>query len=337
MAEKLKTFDITRLPPELRAIIWEHAAEARPDPAIQPGAQYFTIYDLRADGECAIKDKLNKHGRFGYGLAGPSTALQPRAGDMSAYHIYRGLSAACWAARRALTRHIRASCFRSNYKPCDPSYLWAPADTEEARRAQRGFTVECRFSEPREDGWRRFQVSPMLDLMIIQPFDYDHFDMTRLCDLWQNTFGLPQWMGDYSCQNLALEINPGWFREGRQAHKSAFKTLERAARYGTADRFNNIWLVDYSIRRTPGTGTEIRSDRKVFTGNRCRFVEVQLRDAQWDFYTVLDSYNFVRKLNFPGHEWPLQTEGPAPAPLCHLAPFCQQRTWGILACELEEE
>ncbi|UNI21404.1 hypothetical protein JDV02_007400 [Purpureocillium takamizusanense] len=323
-----KTFPKFReLPMEIQDHIWELAGHAHPHPKFYPGAQFFTIYNTITDDDTAIAHPKTQGDPWKYRLAAPTAAVDPRAPELSAYLIDSGLWLAC----------------RSSYKAVGRNYMWertsdlkvklASAGTEdEGMTALWEFSLYCprevRFEKTPDTGRSLHWACPLVDLVVLQPHKYGSITFFELGSYLPVMFNYPITARDLRVRDVALELRPEWIRDGRQGNEAAFTLLEGAARWRAADWAQDIWLIDYGIKRI--AGAPLRSDRRRFIGNRCRFVEVRLKDAQWEFSTVVDSYNLVRRLAIPNLQWPHRVNR-------FQESMYRQRLWGVLACVMDDE
>ncbi|KAM5345222.1 hypothetical protein ACJ41O_011084 [Fusarium nematophilum] len=246
------------LPKELRDEIWQFAI--RPS---RPAVHIFRTYN-QSKGECVGIHRTHIVS-LGNGLSSSRLAVpasdQAAANNPSAYLIDWGLWTACKESRVAMQRHLqRESQVRSDQKT-----------REEPLSA-----TTC-FSGGGDDysDTRFLTIFPRRDLCIIQPRDLQTVDWASL----RFRVPAPNVSTFTSVKNIALEFRPEW---GASAAKvgileSLYLPIIRAL-VGVAEHADNLWLVDYSLKRRrpgsmPGGGIPV-SEGQTFYARGRRFVEV---------------------------------------------------------------
>lgn len=327
MPPKPTTFELfPRLPPEIQNLIWDFAAAAHPDPTDQPGAHFFSIYKAGIDNVLVDGNLVDPSLTRPYRLGLPLTTVNPRAARMSAYLIDAGLRLGCHDSARALKGCHKSLMRWLERQESEISTSPESEEYHEEREVTWGTRIVFKRHSTHVGLW--CWMCPLSDLIVFQPVDFNSIDLGGLGSFLRSIFNLPRWMRTLRCRNIAFELHPTWIQDGRTGNEGAFRLLQHAARWRGASWADNIWLIDYGIKHI--VGAPLRKDRRLFVGNRCRFIEVLLKDAQWEFSTVVDSYNFVRRLAIPNLEWPHR--------LRHTQePFYSQRIWGVLACLMDDD
>ncbi|KAK4151615.1 hypothetical protein C8A00DRAFT_35707 [Chaetomidium leptoderma] len=300
---KPKTFhSFPRLPKELRDAIW--ALAIRPE---QPSAHFFTIFDSSKDDEWTELSKLAiSHPLVSRcSLAAPECVLDGPAqrqsswvrGNRSAYLMDSGLWTACTESREAIRRR---------FKVAERDMKGAAVDLETYRETHPDAPASVSFTS---DGERRCCLThPRTDLFLLRPFNATTANWEYL-DIRVPIFGLIELEGfhvDY-VGHVAIDYDPDWLRgEHRDMPMWQYSwaspgTIGFAIRAAT-DHLSwaeNLWFVDYRIRRRPGGVLPTAGSRRQFHGNGCKFTEVQKGDAGWELNNLdweRDIFDFLEEL-----------------------------------------
>ncbi|KAI1191612.1 hypothetical protein F5B17DRAFT_426505 [Nemania serpens] len=332
------------LPRELRDMIWEECIHPK-----VPSAHFFTLYSY--DHREHELDELSGHHvscveRSKATIAAPRSRetgeISWRRHNKSAYLIDHGLWTACRESREMIQRRYS----RQGRVWGDPFILRWKLDS--AKQAWYADSLPGSFQE---DGRLRcFTICPSADLLCLQPFRYTTTDWGAFIRnlRWSGpdaTFAETSYFSgpmpdssdsqmryhifgsrmDYGIKNVGLELDPDWIThfDGRKSYGYDFEPgngppgLQCAAQAATCRLYwvNYLWLIDYRIRLKPGV-TYTQSERYVFSGLGCTFVEVQDGDDTW---SMADS----RDVKKPDRQ--IEDEDQAPTksdtgPPCHSLP-----------------
>ncbi|RYP07841.1 hypothetical protein DL765_008994 [Monosporascus sp. GIB2] len=160
------------------------------------------------------------------------------ASNPSTYLIDGGLLKACKESRQAMNKHLRAVEWWDRVDP-DKNY-----DQEKDPDA----AVTASFVRGGER--RCFRVKPELDLFVVQPYDFDTLDHWGNFGLFAFIFGTPH------AGHIALEYDRKWASDleaeiGSSCYaKGALGCVSRATT-NEASWVENLWFIDYRIRRRP--------------------------------------------------------------------------------------
>lgn len=300
-AMKPKTFhSFPRLPKELRDAIWALAIRLE-----QPSAHFFTVFDSSKDDEWTELSKLAiSHPLVSRcSLAAPESVLDGPTrrqfswvrGNRSAYLMDSGLWTACTESREAVRRRFKVA-------ECDMK--GAAVDLETFRETHPDAPASAFFTS---DGERRCCLThPRTDLFFLRPFNASTANWESL-DVSVPIFGSIELEGfavGY-VGHVAIDYDPNWFRGERMPicwnSWASPGTIGFAICAATEDLSwaENLWFVDYRIRRSPGGVPPPAGSRRQFHGNGCRSTEVQKGDAGWELNNLdwdRDIFDFLEEL-----------------------------------------
>ncbi|KAI0409012.1 hypothetical protein F4802DRAFT_547371 [Xylaria palmicola] len=358
----------SRLPPELRLLIWEECAQ-KPE----PGAQFFTIYprEYTSDDMKLLEGKLADFNGLGPGDAGRLAAPRGhrtgefswRRDNKSAYMIDYGLWTACWESRVAMLKLYKAQ----GRTWLQPGYHRHPSPPHRSCED----TLSGSFRE--DDRSYYFTINPGRDLLCLQIL---RAEMGSILTIVAGApvfgphspfadFGLSAPLGTAGAQHIAQELDPAWLTITNE------DTMEREAWDGLMWESNHflrvmsslncatmmveavmsgdrmLWFIDYRIHLQPGATCPKGPDRYVFAGLGCKFVEAQAGDDVWE----------IRDDSDAGKKDTLAVSHPRPSLRGHFSflhqlsntrlcdghvqansfvcPICHRTGLGILACVLE--
>ncbi|KAK4034713.1 hypothetical protein C8A01DRAFT_38817 [Parachaetomium inaequale] len=289
------------LPKELRDAIW--ALAIRPE---RPSAHFFTVFDSSNDAEWSL---LSQHSiRHPLVKRCSLAAPQPRRdtfdndhqqqqqqqqqqfswirGNRSAYLIDSGLWTACTESRDAMERLFKVAEW-----DIKRAAMRLPSPIRDLPDA----SATVSFSS--NDEWQRCLTHPKTDLFLLLPFDGEMVD-------WED-LGRPVPIFDavekFYVGHIALDYDPGWLMEGDYldpydswASPGTIGCVIRAAT-NQLDWAENLWFVDYRIRRHPGA-LLTTTNRHQFHGNGCKFTEVREGDTDWKVNHSKSIFKFLEEL-----------------------------------------
>ncbi|KAK7954332.1 hypothetical protein PG996_015217 [Apiospora saccharicola] len=271
----------TRLPPEVRFMIWGWAARSL---RTKRGAYFFALQSLSfAELEKATKVdwqlsyQANKGDNWHLHRPSNSPTRNP-----STYMIHGGLWAACRDSHQAL-RHRMQKVRRSVRRQ-----IQAAANGPQRYSHQTVMEVGGTFLRNDKEQMS-FTLYPERDLVCLQiPLDQAH-----LCDYPKSHEAFFHLEIPFSeTKRIALEFDPSWNLDlkskwGYTGPMVGFPCLildllEQDARDGS-----HLWFIDYRLRRNewkpevekPWT---LEPGRHVFRGNGCKFVEASSSLDYWD-------------------------------------------------------
>ncbi|KAI9709711.1 MAG: hypothetical protein M1820_003113 [Bogoriella megaspora] len=282
-----------RLPKELRDIIW--ALSIRPE---RPGAHFFTLFNCDNIDEWITMGKYAMRPRMRHkcSLAAPkrnvvdSQKLSWTDGNRSAYLIDAGLSTACQESREAAERHFQISQWNAKMD----GLIFLPDDERQ------NLNVPALGSFVFNGEWWRCTTYPRRDLFCLQPSNASTVDWGDL------PYSVPIFnsFNGYYTEHIALNYDPEWSHEimDCDTHWANEGTLACAIRAATdqTDWAENLWFIDYRIRRRPNRCTAVwrtTEFRHQFHGNGCRFTEVQSGDPEWKIDRECDIFHFLDNLD----------------------------------------
>ncbi|KAK7416730.1 hypothetical protein QQX98_005056 [Neonectria punicea] len=291
------------LPRELRDLIWAHAVR----PA-RPGAHFFTLFDAKNKAEAR---RLHEHAVLRddpkwCNLAAPRcNELEPRtpswtASNPSAYLIDGGLWTACKESREVMEKHFDTVAWRQ--KCCAYLDVWFTKDRPNAP-ATGAFTSN--------GNTQYFTMYPKTDLFCLQPHDVDTINWDDL------TVYVPifHWRYGFQVKHIALEFDPKsvYLEPGESLASQPISF--KYDNYGTAAciaraaedlwQVEHLWIIDYRLKRRPGTPDEDGSHE--FYGNSGRYVEVppwkrcgwyvsSLDESLWQMDGLTHPHEFIEEL-----------------------------------------
>lgn len=102
--------------------------------------------------------------------------------------------------------------------------------------------------------------------------------------------------------HIAIDYNPQWFEDNDvpswiprwvDLHGTVGFAIRAAT--GQLEWAENLWFVDYRIRRRLPTAT---SGRRTFYGNGCKFSEVRDGDIKWELDHSENVFKFLEEVAF---------------------------------------
>ncbi len=129
---------------------------------------------------------------------------------------------------------------------------------------------------------------PKTDLFFLRPFNATTADWEGL----DSTVHVFDGFQRFRVGHVAIDYDPGWlpvwgiswYSDGPAAFavRAATDHLEWA---------ENLWFVDYRIRRSLGVVQPMMESRRQFHGNGCKFTEVRDGDAGWELGSARDIFD----------------------------------------------
>ncbi len=200
--------------------------------------------------------------------------------------IDRGLWTACRESREVIARRFRVAewdmerdawIYRENL---DEEPLDAPATASFMSDGEQ----QCCLTYPKTD------------LFLLRPFNATTTDWRGL-DSEVHIFNETQ---RFHVGHVAINYDPEWYAQLISGYKSVWSdgAIGWAMRAATdhLEWAENLWFVDYRIRRSPDGVQPMVEGRRQFHGNGCRLTEVRDGDAGWKLDHDGDVIDFLREL-----------------------------------------
>ncbi|KAI5861648.1 hypothetical protein GGS23DRAFT_575989 [Durotheca rogersii] len=313
-----------RLPPELRDQIWDLATLPL-SPNHRPAAHFFTLANMREDRSMiSLKDTISHDPWHRYCLVAPQCSgpgkMSWTESNPSAYLSEIGLWGACKESRRRV-QNYRDPLSWSDWREVSTDY-------DGSDKLDRLPLLATFYSDGQN---QNFTIYPRSDLLCIQPFNFDTINWADIhCN---NSTVIGAFVGVH---HMALEFDPTWGDPLRGPPPCLDKTgplrcIATAVSFET-HWVNNLWFIDYRIRRRPGS--TLNEKRHVFYANSCRYVQVRETDTDWELATEPDIFEFLVDLNESLEEYFAVyyfAEEERPETNC---PRWGQPVIGVLACEV---
>ncbi|KAK3293719.1 uncharacterized protein B0H64DRAFT_466363 [Chaetomium fimeti] len=193
-------------------------------------------------------------------------------GNRSTYLMDAGLWAACRESRATIARRFKLAEWEmmleedKNWEADEAEHVDDKEDLPDAPTAAwfvlEGESVRC-------------LTNPRTDLFLLEALNIDTID-------WKRIPGLPLFTcrrrSEYRVRHMALNcpLVAGWHDdEGQQVIKVAS---------GELSWLENLWFINYFLRRREGAPSTSTRERYRFYGNGCIFTEV--RHCDWDWYAM---------------------------------------------------
>jgi hypothetical protein len=283
----------SRLPKELRDTIWDLAVR----PAV-PSAHIFTVFDSSNDVEWSeLSQNSMKHLlAMRCSLAAPHTQTMGHhqrqcswvEANRSTYMIDSGLWTACKESRDALERRFMVSKWDIKREEAGLSGDRERKDLHDAP-ATGSFHLSGKS--------QRCLTHPKSDLFLLQPFEAETIDWEYL----PSSVPIFDYCEGFCVGHIAIAYDPQWLAHGEYLPADAAwfspGTVGCAIRAATDQLYwaENLWFVDYRIRRRSGMSRSTAS-RYRFQGNGCTFTEVREGDMDWELDHTQDVFRFLEEL-----------------------------------------
>ncbi|KAK5661456.1 hypothetical protein OQA88_11357 [Cercophora sp. LCS_1] len=306
-------------------MIWDFAVR----PTDLPGAHFFTVYNPEEEDERIVleDDSINPGSELSHALAAPQcdktmTLRSWTASNPSAYLIDSGLWTACWESR---------DWMKMRYQP-ESRHQRSPAQVLDPNQPVIG-TLKS------QDKTQRLITYPGKDLFCLQPFNPDTICWTQVM-----AESVPMFSEPSGCEpaHIAFEFEGAWkgvldeWDGSTIADEIDEKTGMAACVASLANVANSLphlWFIDSDLRRLAGAApvSNLPKERRVFSGNGCKFVEVHPADGGWNRscspgFLDRSAHEFIRRLQAIMMEcWDISS----PCDLISSAGFPEL---GVLAC-----
>ena len=305
----------SKLPKELRDAIWALAIRSK-----RPSAHSFTVFDSSNDAEWSLLSQYSiRHPLVRrYSLAAPQSHTSDDhhqqfswvRGNRSAYLIDSGLWTACMESRDAIERRFKVAEWDLKRQDMRLPNL---------RKNLPDAPATALFTSNGE--WLYCLTHPKSDLFLLRPFNAETVDWDTL---WTPVpiFNPAE---NFYVSHIAIDYDPGWLGDTGFLHFqdswASLGTIGYAIRAATnqLEWAENLWFVDYRIRRSPGALTTTTS-RYQFHGNDCKSTEVRDGDMNWELDHTRDIFKFLEELDEQVDEYFHDVEGSSPwdQPACHF-------------------
>lgn len=264
-----------RLPPEIRDLVWAHAAMPLPG---AHHAQTFSIQDFRAtrspekiDGEAVLLNQKD----------GGISLYVPRSNNDSAYLADAGLWLACRDSRRAMEFRYPYNEWRANPPMTKYNSSTLASNGEFYKQDDVAHTASCRDA----NGQKSYVTIKTNDLFYFEkhdPSDTDwfHAQLTPFLDYHEETLEHhaepgPSFLG----QNVAIDLLGQWMSPSNPLYDGVSHHLTDFCTSVLTSCLRTVWLVDYQLERGPNSsGSNPDMDRRQWHSGARIFTEVKLED-----------------------------------------------------------
>lgn len=149
--------------------------------------------------------------------------------------------------------------------------------------------------------WQCCLTFPKTDLFHLRPFNAETVEWEHL---WSRV-PIFDPVESFYVSHIAIDYDPAWLRDPDSQEDLGYwspGTVGCAIRAATnqLEWAENLWYVDYRIRRSPVSAlspTSLATSRYQFHGHGCKFTEVRESDTDWELDHIRDIFEFLHELN----------------------------------------